>query len=297
MSRILSAGGEVYTLWVDRQTPPGQTHPPGQTPPWTDTTPRQTPSGRHPIRQTPPGRPPGRQPPGKTPPIRRPMQQMVRILLECILVTAHKRSLGQGCIFTGVCLSVNRGGLPGRPPCKGDPPPLPGRPRCQGDPPTRETPQAHTQGGNWAESDPGPHPRGKLRGDQIQAHTQGGNSGGSGPDHPPHDDYCCGRYASYWNAFLFLNNFTWSDILKYLFCLRVVIYSITPHHLVYIYVSQNLNISNQNIKLWFQGWSSFATGASKWAATASEKVRFFQNLCERAKVFTDMLCIIMYVGN
>ena len=62
-------------------------------------------------------------------------------------ITASKRSLGQGYIFTGVCHSVNR-----------------------------EVPapswgvwswgvlQAHTQGGNWRGSDPGPHPRGKLRG-------------------------------------------------------------------------------------------------------------------------------------
>ena len=26
---------------------------------------------------------------------------------------------------------------------------------------------------------------------------------------PPADDYCCGRYASYWNAFLFLNQCTY----------------------------------------------------------------------------------------
>ena len=48
--------------------------------------------------------------------------------------------------------------------------------------------QAHTKGGTWRGWDPGPHPRGKLRGirsrptpkgeiegDQVQAHTQGGN--------------------------------------------------------------------------------------------------------------------------
>ena len=142
-------------------------------------------------------------------------------------------------------------------PCQGDPPfPLSRRPPCQGDPlPRRHPPppfqgdsplprrppsrpttrgeiegdqvQAHTQGGNWRGSDPGPHPRGKFRGitsrptpkgeiqgDHIQAHTQGGNSGGSHPGphprgkfrgirtrHPPPspcDDYCCGRYTSYW---------------------------------------------------------------------------------------------------
>ena len=60
-----------------------------------------------------------------------------------------------------------------------------------------------------------PAPKGEIEGDQIQAHTQGGNSGGSDPGtHPrgklrgirtrPHD-YCCGWYASYWNAFLLIN--------------------------------------------------------------------------------------------
>ena len=131
-------------------------------------------------------------------------------------------------------------------PCQGDTPLLPRRPLFQGDPLPRRPPfqwdplprrhpqaynqgggeikgdqiQAHTQGGNWGGSDPGPHPRGKLRGirsrptpkgeiegDQIQTYTQGGNSGESGPD-PPHDDYCWGRYASYWNAFLLSNNFS-----------------------------------------------------------------------------------------
>ena len=124
-------------------------------------------------------------------------------------ILTSQRSLGQGYIFTGVCHSVNRGGLPGGSP-KGDPPrqgdpqprrppsketphkgdPLPGRlpsretphqenPPCQEEPPlppARETPP------------PGPLPRGKFRGirsrstakgeiegDQVQVHTQGGN--------------------------------------------------------------------------------------------------------------------------
>ena len=38
-------------------------------------------------------------------------ERMVRILLECILVTARKRSLGQGNIFTPVCHSVHGGGV------------------------------------------------------------------------------------------------------------------------------------------------------------------------------------------
>ena len=67
--------------------------------------------------------------------------------------------------------------------------------------------QAHTQGGNWGGSYPGPHPRGKLRGirsrptpggtrsrptpkgeiegDQVQPNIQEGNSGGSGQAPPP----------------------------------------------------------------------------------------------------------------
>ena len=161
------------------------------------------------------------------------------------VITARKRSLGQGYIFTGVCHSVNRGGLPqcmlGYPPPSRHPPP-PRRPpssketALEGDPPSsketpsRETPSKETPSKETAllqgDPPPGPHPRGKLRGirsrptpkgeiegDQIQAHTQGGNWGGahtqggnwggSDPDPPsPNDDYCCGRYASYWNAFL-----------------------------------------------------------------------------------------------
>ena len=91
-------------------------------------------------------------------------------------------------------------------------------------------------------SGPGPQPRGKLRGiqswtttkgevegirsrptakgevegDPVQDHNQGGTWGGSGRggacsrgvETPPADGYCCGRYASYWNAFLFLFIFT-----------------------------------------------------------------------------------------
>ena len=85
--------------------------------------------------------------------------------------------------------------------------------------------QAHTQRGSsgvWPGGSPGPHPGG------VQVHTQGGSpgphlGGSPGPhpggvsrptpggcipacteaDPPPPDGYCCGRYASYWNAFLF----------------------------------------------------------------------------------------------
>ena len=123
-------------------------------------------------------------------------------LLASNVITARKRSLGQGYIFTGICHSVNRGvclsACWDTPPCQGHPP-AKETPPCQepsslqGDPPP-----GHTQGGNLRGSGSGPQPRGKFRGirsrptpkgeiqgDQIQAHTQGGNSGGSGPDPPP----------------------------------------------------------------------------------------------------------------
>ena len=93
-----------------------------------------------------------------------------------------QRSCGQGNIFTPVCHSVDRGGLPPareNPPCHGEPP-LPGR-----TPPARENPPCL----------PGRPPR-----DQTPPPP--------GPDPPPWEADCSirstsGRYASYWNAFLF----------------------------------------------------------------------------------------------
>ena len=131
----------------------------------------------------------------------------------------------------GVCLSAcwDTPPLPGRPPCQGDPPPSKEIP--QGNPLPRRPPpgphpggklrgirsrltakgeidgdqiQAHTQGGNWGGSDPGPHPKGKLRGIRSRPTPKGEiqvDQDQTPP--PPHDDYCCGRCASYWNAFLF----------------------------------------------------------------------------------------------
>ena len=140
-----------------------------------------------------------------------------------LIITARKRSLGQGNIFASVCHSVHRGSAsvhagihppppPRRPPTQGDPPPGPhpggklrgirSRPTPKGEIEGDQI-QAHTQGGNSRGSDPGPHPRGKFRGiRQVLANIQVGNSGGSGAEPPPPDDYCCRRYTSYWNAFL-----------------------------------------------------------------------------------------------
>ena len=78
--------------------------------------------------------------------------------------------------------------------------------------------QAHTQGGSGGGIWSRPTPKGEIEGDLVQAHSQGGSWGGSGlggaclgevcllqgvPGGDPPDGYCCGRYASYWNAFLF----------------------------------------------------------------------------------------------
>ena len=61
--------------------------------------------------------------------------------------------------------------------------------------------QAHSQGGNLGGSDPGPQQRGKLRGIRYRPTVKGEIEGDQ--IRPPPDSYCCGQYASYWNAFLF----------------------------------------------------------------------------------------------
>ena len=92
----------------------------------------------------------------------------VHILLECMLVTTRKRSLGQGNIFTPVCHSVYRGGVPGYPlPRAGTPP----TPPPAGTPPGRYTSGRYTP------------PPGSSACWEIRATS--------------------GWYASYWNAFLF----------------------------------------------------------------------------------------------
>ena len=69
------------------------------------------------------------------------------------IITARKRSLGQGNMFTGLCLSTlstGGGGFGAIPSCL-----------AAG---LQQGLQAHTQGGSGGGSGPGPHPRGKLRG-------------------------------------------------------------------------------------------------------------------------------------
>ena len=121
-------------------------------------------------------------------------KQSVCILLECFLIIACKRSLGQGNI-SEACVknSVHR--------CRGYPsmhcrwyPSMPGR----------------SPGGvyQYALQVSRPTPKGELegsgqRGEWIFRPTpRGCIPACNEADSPPADGYCCGWYASYWNAFL-----------------------------------------------------------------------------------------------
>ena len=135
------------------------------------------------------------------------------------IFTTRKRSLRRLCFYT--CLSVHRGVVSqhalqvSRPTPRGE---VEGSGLGEGL-------QAHTQGGSWGVwpgASPGPHPGGKLRGlawgvsrptsaGGLQAHTwEAGLYRSMHWDrHSPSaaDSYCCGQYASYWNAFLFESEF------------------------------------------------------------------------------------------
>ena len=137
------------------------------------------------------------------------------------IITARKRSLGQGNIFRSVCqefcprgggggawgvsqhplqvvsqhtLQVSGGGG-GIPAC------LAGIQGGSGIPAYLAGLQVHTKGGSW----------GVWPGGGLKAHTQGEGAGGilacTEADTPPTAGYCCRRYASYWNAFLLHNVF------------------------------------------------------------------------------------------
>ena len=81
------------------------------------------------------------------------------------VITARKRSLGQGNMFTGVCLST---------------------------------------GGAWSGGVAWSMGRGCL---VWGVPALGGGVPDPGGVPPSPNGYCCGRYASYWNAFLFTHDF------------------------------------------------------------------------------------------
>ena len=148
----------------------------------------------------------------------------VHIPLECILVTARKWSLGQGNIFSSMCQEFCPQGegwwwwYPSMPCSRGG-----GIPACLAgfQAHTQGGLQAHTQGETWGVWPGGlqAHTWGCLQAHTwggLQAHTQGGglqaHTQGVYPSMhwgrpPPPDGYCCRRYASYWNAFLFRDVF------------------------------------------------------------------------------------------
>ena len=115
------------------------------------------------------------------------------------LITA-RNEVGARLCFTRVCDSVHGGGGGGIPACIAS-----GIPACLA---------AGLQGEGWYPSMPsrfpGPSLGGKLRG--LAGGRSPGPHQGSVSQHalrqtpPPPDGYCCSRYASYWNAFLFIGN-------------------------------------------------------------------------------------------
>ena len=72
---------------------------------------------------------------------------------------------------------------------------------------SRPTPRGEVEGSGLGGGSPGPHPGGKLRelawGVGVSRPTSGGGIPACTKADPPADEYCCRRYASYWNAFLF----------------------------------------------------------------------------------------------
>ena len=71
---------------------------------------------------------------------------------------------------------------------------------------SRPTPRGEVEGDLAGGVSPGPQPRGKLRGiwpGGISRPTTKEEVEGEPTLPPPRDGYYCGRYASYWNAFLF----------------------------------------------------------------------------------------------
>ena len=107
--------------------------------------------------------------------------------------------MGQGNIFTPVCHSVHGGvSHQGDPPGKEASSPEGGTPPGRRHPPGRETPTPLAGRPPWEGGLP-------LQGDPPgRRHPPAGRPPiGREMPPPPTDGYCFGRYASYWNAFLF----------------------------------------------------------------------------------------------
>ena len=126
-----------------------------------------------------------------------------------------QRSCGQGYVFTRVCHSVNTGGGVFASVHAGIPSPRSRHPPPGADPPGTDTPprSRHTPGADTPQEQtpPGSRPH-------LGANTPPGSRH---PLPPPEADSgirsMSGRYASYWNAFLFknINSLHWTHRRKY----------------------------------------------------------------------------------
>ena len=188
------------------QTPSGA-DPPGSRPPWSrhplgaDTPQSSHSRSRNPQEQTPPGAdtPPSRHPPGSR--IQHTVyEQLVRILLECILVTSRNEVVAK-VMFLHVSVILFTGGVSwqGDPPGQGEPPPGQGEPPQTGrnpSPQTRQTPPN--------QADP---PQTRETPQIWQTSPTRQTCPPRTRQTPPRDAdsrirSTSGRYASYWNAFL-----------------------------------------------------------------------------------------------
>ena len=129
------------------------------------------------------------------------------LLSNIYLLLLAATKLGQGNVFTGVCDSVNRGGVPGQVPPRTRYPPSPqtrypltrySPPPGPGTPPRPGTPPPGTR---YSPPDQVP-PDQVLPPDQVHPPDQVLPPLGPGTP-PPQIQSMSGRYASYWNAFLF----------------------------------------------------------------------------------------------
>ena len=145
------------------------------------------------------------------------MSVLLVLISEDVYFYRPQRSCGQGYVFTRVCDSVHRGGSPGRhPPDQGEPP-------NQADPPGRDNPpsdQADTPPDQADPPQPGRPPRTRQTppGTRQTSPQQGEPPLGPGRPPPPEEDCSIrsmsGRYASYWNAFLFSSRFLGHNLMK-----------------------------------------------------------------------------------
>ena len=119
-----------------------------------------------------------------------------------------------GYVFTRVCLSTGGGGIPvciagGIPACLAG---LQWNVSQHALQVSRCTPRGSLRGLAWGRGSLGRHPRGRLRGlaRGVSRPTPGGciPACTEADPLPTSDSYCCGWYASYWNAFLYYNCFT-----------------------------------------------------------------------------------------